>query len=327
MTKLQDNVDKLKNVAVLVIGDLMIDEFIYGKVERVSPEAPVPIVDVTSITYTPGGAGNVVNNIYALGGKIYPVGVIGDDGTGKRLLADFKSKGIEIDGVIIDSERPTTLKSRIIAHSQQVVRVDREQRKDIDEWVCKQMLSFCRMVIGDIQSIIISDYAKGVINPRLLEEIIPLGKKYNIPIIVDPKESHFLNYKGVTITTPNLHEAENLTHKKITDEESLIEVGREILSKLECRGALITRGEDGMTLFEQNDEITHIPTMAKEVYDVTGAGDTVVSVMALALGAKIEMKTAAKLANLAAGIVVEKVGTATLNIEELKERIKKMAKL
>ncbi len=326
MIKLQDNVDKFKNIKVLVIGDLMIDEFIYGKVERISPEAPVPVIDVTSITYTPGGAGNVVNNIYALGGKIYPVGVIGDDGTGKRLLADFKSKGIEIDGVIIDSERPTTLKSRIIAHSQQVVRVDREQRKNIDEWVCKQMLSFCRMVINEINSIVISDYGKGVINPRLLEEIIPLGKKYNIPIVVDPKESHFLSYKGVTIITPNLQEAENLTHTKITDEESLIMVGNEILSKLESQGTLITRGEDGMTLFEQNNEITHIPTIAKEVYDVTGAGDTVVSVMALALGAKIEMKTAARLANLAAGIVVEKVGTATLSREELKERIQKMAK-
>ncbi|MEW6096479.1 MAG: D-glycero-beta-D-manno-heptose-7-phosphate kinase [bacterium] len=323
MSKLEDNVDKFKNVTVLVIGDLMIDEFIHGKVERISPEAPVPVVDVTSITYTPGGAGNVVNNIYALGGKIYPTGVIGDDGTGKRLIADFKSKGIEIDGVIVDSERPTTLKSRIIAHSQQVVRVDREQRTDVDEWVCKQILSFCRMVIQEVQSIVISDYGKGIINPRLLEEIIPLGKKHNLPIIVDPKESHFMSYKGITLITPNLHEAGTLIHKKIIDDASLIAAGKNILSQLECAGVLITRGEEGMTLFEQNGEITHIPTVAKEVYDVTGAGDTVVAVIALALGTGIEMKIAAQLANFAAGIVVEKIGTATLIIEELKERIKK----
>lgn len=324
MSNLEAMVDKLKDVAVLVVGDLMIDEFIYGKVERISPEAPVPVVDVSSTTYTPGGAGNVVNNIYALGGKVYPTGVIGDDGTGKKLIKDFKAKGIEIDGVIIDSERPTTLKSRIIAHSQQLIRVDREQRTDIEEWVCKQILSFCRMVIEEVQSIVISDYGKGVINPRLLEEIIPLGKKYNIPIIVDPKESHFLSYKGVTLITPNVHEAGNLIHKKITDEESLIEVGKSILSQLKCRGVLITRGEKGMTLFEENEELTHIPTVAREVYDVTGAGDTVVAVIALALGAGFEMKIAAQLANFAAGIVVEKVGTATLIREELKERIKKM---
>lgn len=323
MNKLENNVDKFKNVAVLVIGDLMIDEFIYGKVERISPEAPVPIVDVTSITYTPGGAGNVVNNIYALGGKIYPTGVIGDDGAGKRLIEEFKSKGIEIDGVIIDSERPTTLKSRVVAHSQQIVRVDREQRSNVDEWVCKQILSFCRMVIENVQSIIISDYGKGVINPRLLEEIIPLGKKYNLPIIVDPKESHFRSYKGITLIAPNLHEAEILVNKKITDDQSLTDGGKNILSQLDCRGVLITRGEEGMTLFEQNDEITHIPTIAKEVYDVTGAGDTVVSVIAMALGAGIEMKIAAQLSNFAAGIVVEKVGTATLLTGELKERIKK----
>lgn len=327
MTKLEDMVDKFKDVSVLVIGDLMIDEFIYGKVERVSPEAPVPIVDVTSITYTPGGAGNVINNLHALGGKTFPTGVIGDDGTGKKLLADFKAKGIETDGVIIDSERPTTLKSRIVAHSQQVVRVDREQRSNIDEWVCRQILSFCRMVINnDIQSIIISDYGKGVINPRILEEIIPLGKKHNLPIIVDPKESHFLNYKGVTIITPNLHEAEILTHKKIIDDQSLIKVGQDILSQLECQGVLITRGEKGMTLIEQNGEITHIPTIAREVFDVTGAGDTVVSVLALALGAGLEMKISAQLSNFAGGIVVEKIGTATLNREELKGRIKNWTK-
>ncbi|MEW6607984.1 MAG: D-glycero-beta-D-manno-heptose-7-phosphate kinase [bacterium] len=324
MDKLAREIDKFKGVKILVIGDLMIDEFIYGKVERISPEAPVPVVEVTSITYAPGGAGNVINNIYSLGGKIYPAGVIGDDGTGKKLLTDFKAKGVEIDGVVIDSERPTTLKSRIIGHSQQIVRVDREERSNIDEWVCKQILSFCRMVIEDIQSIVISDYGKGVINARLLEEIIPLAKKHNLPIIVDPKESHFLNYKGITVITPNLKEAESLTRKKIVDDESLINVGKSILAQLEAKGVLITRGEDGMTLFEENGDVTHIPTIAKEVYDVTGAGDTVVAVMAMALGAGLDMKTCARLSNCAAGIVVEKVGTATLKIDELQERIKKL---
>jgi D-beta-D-heptose 7-phosphate kinase/D-beta-D-heptose 1-phosphate adenosyltransferase len=179
------------------------------------------------------------------------------------------------------------------------------------------------MVIEDVQSVVISDYGKGVINPRLLEEIIPLSKKYNLPIIVDPKESHFLSYKGVTLIAPNIHETENLIHKKITDDESLIEGGKSILSQLKCKGVLITRGEEGMTLFEEENKVTHIPTIAREVYDVTGAGDTVVAVVALALGASIEMRIAAQLANFAAGIVVEKVGTATLITEELKERIKK----
>jgi len=325
MIELENNVDKLKEVGVLVIGDLMIDEFIEGKVERISPEAPVPVVEVSSIKYTPGGAGNVINNIHALGGKVYPVGVIGDDGTGKRLITDFKSKSIEIDGVIIDSDRPTTLKSRIIAHSQQIVRVDREERTPIAEWVCKQILSFCRMVIDDVESIVISDYGKGVINPRLLEEIIPLGKKHNLPIIVDPKEEHFMSYKGVTLITPNLSEAETLIHKKMNNDEALIKGGESILSQLECEAVLITRGAEGMSLFEKDFKVTHIPTVAKEVYDVTGAGDTVVAVISLALGAGIEIKTSAQLANIAAGIVVEKVGTATLTREELKEKIRKLS--
>lgn len=300
----------------------MLDEFIWGKVERISPEAPVPIVDVTSITFSPGGAGNVVNNIYVLGGKVYPTGVIGEDGTAQKLTTELKNKNIDVDGIVIDSGRSTTLKSRIIAHSQQLLRVDRENREDVDEWVTKQILSYTHMVIPEVKAVIISDYGKGVITPRLLEELIPLAKKNNIPIIVDPKTNHFLYYKDITVITPNHHEAGMLVQHKITDEESLLYVGKKILEELQCDCVVITRGEAGMSLFERNGQVTHIPTVAKEVYDVTGAGDTVVSVIALGLAVGANMKEAVVVSNYAAGIVVEKIGTAVVTSEELRERIK-----
>lgn len=323
MKELEDVIARFKGTGVLVIGDLMIDEFIWGRVSRISPEAPVPVVDVERITFTPGGAGNVINNIHALGSKVYPSGVIGNDGTGKKLLSDLTSKNIEIDGIVIDENRPTTLKSRVVAHSQQVVRIDREKRENIEEWVCLQILNYARLVIDKIRAIAISDYGKGVINARLLGEVISLGKKNNIPIIVDPKESHFLNYKGITVMTPNHHEAEILVRKKISDEESLIAIGKEILSTINSEAVLITCGEKGMSLFEKNGSITNIPTEAKDVYDITGAGDTVVSVLSLALGSGASMEVAARLANSAAGIVVGKLGTATVTTNELLAKIKK----
>ncbi|MDI6781799.1 MAG: D-glycero-beta-D-manno-heptose-7-phosphate kinase [bacterium] len=312
---------RFNEASVLVIGDLMLDEFVWGKVTRISPEAPVPVVDVTSITFSPGGAGNVVNNIRVLGGKVYPVGIVGEDGTAQKLIAELKKKGIDIDGIVVDSERPTTLKSRVIAHSQQILRIDREQRGEIHEWVVKQMLSYIKMLLPEIKAVVVSDYGKGVISPRLLEELIPLCRKNSLPIIVDPKVNHSLHYKGISVITPNHHEAGELIHQKITDEETLLLAGQKILSELENEAVLITRGEDGMSLFEKDGSITHIPTVAKEVYDVTGAGDTVVSVLSLSLACGAKMKDASALSNFAAGIVVEKVGTAVVTALELKERI------
>ncbi|OIP36548.1 hypothetical protein AUJ95_09300 [Candidatus Desantisbacteria bacterium CG2_30_40_21] len=315
-------ISRFNDASVLVVGDLMLDEFVWGKVSRISPEAPVPVVDVTLITFSPGGAGNVVNNIRILGGKVYPVGIIGEDGTAQKLLAELKKKNIDVDGIVVDSERPTTLKSRVIAHSQQMLRIDREQRGEIPEWVTKQMLSFVRMLLPEIKAVVISDYGKGVVSPRLLEELIPLCRKNSLPIIVDPKINRSLYYKGISVITPNHHEAGEIVHQKIIDEETLLIVGQKLLSELESEAVLITRGEDGMSLFEKDGNITHIPTVAKEIYDVTGAGDTVVSVMALSLACGAKMKEASILSNFAAGIVVEKVGTAVVTVSELRERVK-----
>lgn len=302
---------------VLVIGDIMVDEYIWGKVSRISPEAPVPVVNVTKETLLLGGAANVVNNIRSLGGKVCLAGVIGPDDMGRRVIHDLRRIGVDTEGVIVEHERPTTVKTRIVAHSQQMVRYDRESKGLITSDSIEKIVSYIKSSLDTIDAVVISDYSKGVVSERLIKDVLNIANGKTI--VVDPKMSNFPFYAGVTAITPNHHEAAEGAGIKINDENDVLTAGRIILEKLKCKSVLITMGEEGMSLFEENGDITHIPTVAKEVYDVTGAGDTVISAFTLALAAGADFKEAAYLSNYAAGIVVGKVGTATVAADELKD--------
>lgn len=317
--KILKNFQKAK---ILVIGDLILDEFIWGNVERISPEAPVPVVWVKSESFMPGGASNVANNISSLSGKVGMSGVIGDDHHGKLLTNELKRRNVDTAGLVIDANRPTSLKTRIIAHHQQVVRVDREKIDNIEDNLLEQILSFIRQKITDIDGLIIEDYGKGLITPRLLSEIIPLAKRHKKIITVDPKENHFSLYKHVTSLTPNTKEASVGSGIKIHNLDDVDKVGKKLLKDLESDSVLVTLGENGMRLFEKNGKITHIDTAAQEVFDVSGAGDTVIATFTLALCSGASMVEAAILANIAAGIVVGKVGVAVVTREEIQERLK-----
>lgn len=318
-------IDQFDQVKVLVIGDVMLDQFVETKVSRISPEAPVPVAEVISETFKPGGAANVINNITALGGQVIPVGVIGKDDDGERLLSLLAS---EVDTnkayILIDPERATTVKTRIMADGHQIVRVDREKKNPINRQQTQKIIDFTTRTIAEVDALVISDYDKGLITTQLLEGLIPLAKNFDKPIIVAPKIEHFIEYKGVKVIVPNLKEASEGTGIRYINEASIINMGQWILTHLGCDAVLITRGKDGMSLFEKEGEITYIPTLAKEVYDVTGAGDTVTSVVALVLATEAQMLQAALIANSAASVVVSKVGTATLTRKELLNRIDEM---
>jgi D-beta-D-heptose 7-phosphate kinase/D-beta-D-heptose 1-phosphate adenosyltransferase len=307
---------------ILVIGDIMVDKFVWGKVSRISPEAPVPVVEVSQETHKLGGAGNVANNLNSLGGKVYLVGVIGSDIVGEQLKDDLRETKISVDGIISDQTRPTCIKTRIIASHQQVVRVDKEVKGAFTAEIERKIIDRIESIIPQVQAIIISDYGKGVVTPAVLSRAIQLARKNGTPVTVDPKIEHFLRYKRVSCITPNLSEAFSGMRTLLVDEDKkIIELGNKILRKLNSDSVLITRGEKGMTLFEPGNKITHIPTRAKEVYDVTGAGDTVIATFTLALAARADFVTAAEISNFAAGVVVGKLGTATVSLDELRSAI------
>jgi len=315
-------VNRLNKSRVMVVGDVMLDEFIWGSVSRISPEAPVPVVWVKSESYMPGGALNVANNIAALGGKAFIAGIVGDDHRGQLLTEEALKRNINIEGLIVDANRPTTLKTRIIAHHQQVVRIDKEDTNPVDSDILRQVMRYVREKIQDIDGIIIEDYGKGLVVPELVKELVNLGKKYKKVISVDPKEEHFSYYKGITVMTPNNHEASKAVGFEIKDEDTLIKAGRELVNKLNCAAVLITLGENGMCLFENSKRITHIPTVAQEVFDVSGAGDTVIGTFTQAVACGASLLEAAHISNYAAGIVVGKVGVAVVTKDELIQRIK-----
>ncbi|MBI5970716.1 MAG: D-glycero-beta-D-manno-heptose-7-phosphate kinase [Deltaproteobacteria bacterium] len=301
---------------VLVIGDLIMDHFIWGKVRRISPEAPVPVVEVTSESTMLGGSANVVNNIFSLGGRSLVTGLVGNDWDGKKLINALKEKGIETQGIVVDNKRPTTIKTRVIAHSQQVVRFDREKKDAIDPDSGAQVLDYIKKALKKADVVLISDYAKGVVTEALAAETIAFCARLDKLAAIDPKVEHFDYYKGAAIVTPNNIEAGQASGVDIEDQASLHRAGEVLLNKLGCKALLITRGENGMSLFE-DDSDTHIPTVAREVFDVSGAGDTVIGTLALSLAAGATFKEAAVTANFAAGVVVGKVGTATLSPAEL----------
>jgi len=308
---------------VLVVGDIILDHFLWGSVSRISPEAPVPVVNVTRENMMLGGAANVLHNLYALGAKASLCGVIGNDVMGDQLLGLLADVSASTDGVIKVDDRPTIKKTRVIAHNQQVVRVDREVNQPVPVEAVEKILAYIDANIDNFDAVIISDYAKGMITESFMEQLRDcLAKHQSVPLIVDPKPGRSACYHGVTLITPNNLEAEKMSGISIHDEASLLEAAQSLLAELSCEAMLITRGEAGMALLERGKPLFTIPTVAKEVFDVTGAGDTVIATLSVGLAVGLPFGTAATLANIAAGIVVGKVGTATVSITEIQEAIK-----
>jgi D-beta-D-heptose 7-phosphate kinase/D-beta-D-heptose 1-phosphate adenosyltransferase len=302
---------------VAVLGDCMFDRYLWGRVERISPEAPVPVVEIERESDSLGGAGNVAANLFRLGAQPRLIGVVGADDAGERLRASLAERGVDAGGVLVDATRPTTVKTRIVAHAQQVVRADRESRTDVAGDTLARLSARIRDEVPRCQALVVSDYGKGVVHPGTLEVALGVARKAGIPVCVDPKESHIDSYRGVTILTPNQHEAGYVQGRRIVDEATLLEVGWGLQRRLEAEAVLVTRGGEGMSLFERGGRYTHLPTVAREVFDVTGAGDTVVSVVALALAAGADFPAACRLSNHAAGIVIAELGTASCSPEEL----------
>ena len=313
---------KMAGTRVLVIGDLILDEFIWGQVDRISPEAPVPVVWVERESAMPGGAANVAANVRALGGEVSLIGVVGPDAAGTRLRQELQGRGIPAEMVFVDRRRPTTAKTRVIGQRQQMVRIDRERVDRVSGELLEVVIQAARETLPHVDGVIIEDYGKGLIHPGLLGPVVSLAKRSRKVITVDPKEEHAAYYRGVTALTPNRKEAALAAGIPITDEASLHKAARKILNRLRPEVLLVTLGEDGMALFfRDGKKPVKIPTVAREVYDVSGAGDTVIAVFTLARAAGASFPEAAVLANTAAGVVVEKVGVATCSAEELIQRL------
>ena len=322
--RLKEYIDRFSEAKVLVIGDIILDEYVWGDVSRISPEAPVPVVEVKRDTRMLGGAANVIHNIATLGARPTLCGVVGQDLTGKTIINQLNNMGLASDGIVLEQGRPTSIKTRVVARNQQVVRFDRETRTDIRPESIENLLTFIGENLDRLDAIVVADYGKGVISASLmkgLRKLIQSAAGESVKIAVDPKTGNFEYYHGVDVITPNHHEAGIFCRFEIVNEETLVRAGKQMLKELNCRSVLITQGKDGMTLFENGGEIIHIPTVAKNVFDVTGAGDTVISTFSLALASGLDLESAAVLSNYAAGIVVGEVGTSTVSAEELKKLI------
>lgn len=320
MNKLTKIIEQFKSKKILVIGDVMLDKYIWGEVTRISPEAPVQIVNVVKEEYVPGGASNVAANIAELGAKVWMVGVVGNDETRNKLINEIAKKRINSDYLISDPEKRTILKVRVFGRNQQLLRFDYEKKGDISSSTEEKLLSSVKKIISEIDAIIISDYAKGTITKSLMENLKSISSKSSMKIIVDPKPEHKEFYKNVTLITPNTTEAKKMIGLSEEDEEDIGIIGKKLLKEMNSN-VLITRSEKGMSLFEKDGRTLNIPTFAKEVYDIIGAGDTSVAALALALASGASLEESAIIANHAAGITVGKVGTSTVTAEELKRSI------
>lgn len=309
--KTRQIIQNFKSKRVLVLGDIMYDKYIWGNVARISPEAPVPVVEVVKDTSCLGGAGNVAQSLKSLGAFPLLVGVVGEDAEGRWI----KENVPDGRGVFVDRLRPTTVKTRIIAHHQQVVRVDLEKKSPIPSRLEERMLEFVQKEKYD--GILISDYNKGILAKSLVKKVLAFARKKKIPVYVDPKIENFFLFSPVTLITPNHHEAARIVHHDCLTDSQVENAGENILSRILTPYLIVKRGEQGMTVFEKGKKPHHIPTVAKEVYDITGAGDTVIATAALALLSGGSILEAAFLANIAAGIVVGKIGTATVTSAEL----------
>ena len=321
LKRFKEILKRFEGQEIIVVGDIMLDHFIKGSVSRISPEAPVPVVAVNNEFFVAGGAGNVAVNLAALGAKPVMISVIGHDIGGEMLKGILQSKGIAVYGIAQDKERPTTQKIRVMAEQQQIVRFDRESKKNISRDIAAACMKSFELAVKTAKAVILSDYGKGMLSDQNIKAIIEKCRKRKIPVCVDPKIDNFRKYKNITCMTPNTKEAwEGAGESPKAGEEAIIKLGNKILKMLHADSILITRSADGMSLFEKGKKLpTTIPTMAREVYDVTGAGDTVISVFTLALAAGAGLTEAAVLSNYAAGIVVGKSGTATTTRKEIEE--------
>ena len=319
--RLKRLVDRFAGKRILVVGDLMLDEYIWGQVSRISPEAPIPVVHVRRENAMPGGAANVANNLRALGGGVVLAGIVGDDPTADRLISLLHRERVKTPLVLRDASRPTVTKTRVIAHNQQVVRIDREEIRPIKPKVRETLLEGLRAWIPRVDGVIISDYHKGLLDEALVQTVITEANRRGKIVAGDPKPENIPLFRGVTVISPNQHEAEQAAHVRIRNRLDLHAAGKRIMNSLFSEAVLITRGEEGMSLFERDGHVSHIPTVAQEVYDVSGAGDTVISTLTLGLVAGGSFREAAVAANCAAGLTVGEVGVATTTPVELKRRI------
>ena len=319
---MQIDISRFDNCRLLVVGDLMIDEYVWGEVDRISPEAPVQVVSVKNEEYTLGGSGNVVNNLVALGAQVFVLGVTGTGRDGKLLLNKLNDLGVDTRGVFQERSRPTTKKTRIIADHQQVLRIDRETQQKVSVSTFRSLTTLAEKIIPEVDLVLISDYGKGVISRSLIADLVKIAKNNNKLTIADPKGLAFEKYSGVSLLTPNSKEASLASGVETTDEKNVATVGNILIEKSGIERLLITCGKDGMVLFEPGCKPFKISTKAREVYDVSGAGDTVMAVLGLGMAAGLPLKEAITLANTAAGIVVGKVGTATVSKRELLQALK-----
>ena len=308
-----------KGKKIAVVGDLMVDRYYWGSVTRVSPEAPVPVVDVTNESVRLGGAANVANNIQSLGGATLLVGLIGNDHPGELFQEILRDQGMDTTGIVVDPARPTTIKTRVIAHSQHVVRIDYESKADCPEHIRHKIIDAVKYNIHSIDGIIIEDYNKGVVTKEIIAEVIAVANKYGKVITVDPKFNNFFEYKNVTVLKPNLREAEEVLGGRLRTAEDIDRAGMKLLEALSVQNLLLTRGEHGMSLFEAGGAITHLKSEATNVQDVSGAGDTVISTLTMALAGGANVREAAVLANCAAGVVVGSVGITPIEPKALAE--------
>jgi D-glycero-beta-D-manno-heptose-7-phosphate kinase len=306
---------------VLVLGDLMLDRYLWGDTGRISPEAPVPVIEAREETIRLGGAANVANNIQALGGEAMLVGVTGADSFAQELVRLLRERRISAGWLVADRVRHTTTKTRILARHQQVVRVDREDSTEISGDVLDSTLDRALAALEKATACVISDYGKGVVTRGLLAPILAEAKQRGIPVCVDPKETHFFAYRGVAVITPNLVEAGAAYGRRLRDLPTILAAGRYLREELDCESVLITRGDQGMTLFNRKGPVVHFPAVATEVFDVTGAGDTVVSAFAMALSAGAEAVEATAISNHAGGLVIREVGTSVTTVEALQHSL------
>ena len=309
--------ERFAGTQILIAGDVMLDEYVWGDVKRISQEAPVPVVEAKTRTYAPGGASNVATNVVSLSGRALLGGVVGEDESANQLKRLLTEASVDVSGLLPDSARPTTTKTRIIAHSQQVVRVDSEHRAPLSDALQTLLLEWMAAHLTNVGACVVSDYSKGVFTPDFTQNFIQKARQAGKPVIVDPKGTDYQKYRGATVIKPNIHELALAIGRDANDEDSLHAAARRLLEIVEGSALLVTRGSEGMLLFQQGKDCIEIPPIPRNVYDSTGAGDTVVSALALALGSGADLETAARLANHAASIVVGKLGTASVTREEL----------
>jgi D-beta-D-heptose 7-phosphate kinase/D-beta-D-heptose 1-phosphate adenosyltransferase len=302
---------------ILVIGDVMLDEFVFGSVQRISPEAPVPVVEITGRRFAPGGAANVASNVAAFGATALLAGVTGDDEAADGFRRVLDAPTLDTTAVLRDPGRPTSCKSRIVASGQQIVRIDHESRAPLSEAVQQNLIQAAVTALHGADACVISDYGKGVVSTRLVASLVNEAKARQIPVLVDPKGHDYRKYNGVSLITPNLKEAELAAGHPIGNDDDIIQAAARIVESAHCEALLITQGASGMTLFREGHAPLHSTALAHQVFDVTGAGDTVVAMLALGMGCSLPIEDAMLLANIAAGIVVEKPGTATVSLREI----------